>query len=177
MDKDELKAIVLEAFSDIEYPGDWCLKGSIEGEEPFLLEKAFKGKTDWRVLTSEFLDQAPDGFGSALSFFSDDAFRFYLPAYLISDIDGRLSRCDVIFHLTHGLDDISFNVRINPKRYGERTWLDYLRCKFSMFTPSQCCAISEYLVYMARSPQLSDNTKSKIAQALNRYWGPRCSEE
>lgn len=51
MDKDELKANISEAFSGIEYPGDWCLKGSTEGKEPFLLENEFKGKTDWRVLS------------------------------------------------------------------------------------------------------------------------------
>lgn len=176
MDKDELKTRISEAFSGTEYPGDWCLKGSTEGTEPFLLEKEFKGRTDWRVLTPEFLDQAPDGYGSALSFFSDEAFRFYLPAYLISDIDGKLEQCDVVYHLTHGLDDISGKVRINPKRYGERTWLDYVRYKFSMFTASQCCAISKHLAYKAESPQLSDNARAEIAEAREHYWEPRCRE-
>ena len=63
-----------------------------KAEEPYLLEEEFKGKTDWQLLDSEFIDQAPDGLASALSFFSDEAFRFYLPAYLIADIDGKLKK-------------------------------------------------------------------------------------
>jgi len=50
---------ILSAFNSVEYPGDLCLRRSGEGDEPFLLEQEFKGKTDWRVLEPEFLDQAP----------------------------------------------------------------------------------------------------------------------
>jgi len=39
---------------------------------------------------STFLDRSPGGLASALSMFSHEAFRFYLPAYLIADIDGKL---------------------------------------------------------------------------------------
>ena len=38
---------------------------SREGTEPGLLEEEFKGKTDWRTLDPSFIDQAPDGFGTA----------------------------------------------------------------------------------------------------------------
>lgn len=100
-----VKTAIRQAFATIEYPGDHQLRGSDEGDEPFLVERAFKGKTDWRSLDFEFVDQAPEGLASALSFFSDETFHFYLPAYLIADIDGRLRRSDPVFHLTHGLRD------------------------------------------------------------------------
>ncbi|HJS06410.1 MAG TPA: hypothetical protein VJ809_02090, partial [Pirellulales bacterium] len=72
-----VRAEIEQAFSAVAYPGDWCLKNSNEGTEPFFLEREFKGKSDWRNLDAAFLDQAPDGFGTALSFFSDEAFHFY----------------------------------------------------------------------------------------------------
>ena len=94
---DALKSQISDAFSHVEHPGDWCLRGSNEGDEPYLLEQEFKGKSDWRVLDPKFIDQAPDGFGTALSFFSDEAFHFYLPAYLLADIDGLLEQHDPVF--------------------------------------------------------------------------------
>ncbi len=39
-----LKALIREAFADVEYPGDWCLRDSDEGEEPALVEREFTGK-------------------------------------------------------------------------------------------------------------------------------------
>src|SRR5438034_1764090 len=106
-DKEQIKAHIYQAFARIEYPGDWCLRGSNEGDEPSLLEDEFRGKRDWQSLDPAFLDQAPDGFASALCFFSDEAFRFYLPAYLIADLDGLFQRVDPVYHLCHGLDDTS----------------------------------------------------------------------
>ena len=123
-DPELVKSQIRAAFADVPHPGDWCLRGSNEGDEPFLLEREFTGKTDWRVLDSAFIDQAPDGYGSALSFFSDEAFRFYLPAYLIADIDSKLERHDPVFHLTHGLTDSGKVERVNPLRYGDRTWFE-----------------------------------------------------
>ena len=71
MEKKELKSLISKAFAANEYPGDWCLKGSTEGDESYRVEAEFKGKKDWQALDSKFLDSAPDGLSSALSFFSD----------------------------------------------------------------------------------------------------------
>ena len=112
-DKETVKQQIRAAFTRVEYPGDWCLRGSNEGDEPLWVERDFKGKTDWRTLEPGFIDQSPDGLASALSFFSDEAFHFYLPAYLIADLDGNLERSDPVFHLTHGLGAASRRERIN----------------------------------------------------------------
>lgn len=69
----KLKAQIYGAFARGEYPGDWCLTNSREGFEPRLLDEEFKGKSDWRALDAGFIDQAPNGSGTALSFFSDEA--------------------------------------------------------------------------------------------------------
>jgi hypothetical protein len=115
---------IRDAFASVAYPGDWCLRVSNEGTEPFLLEREFKGKDNWATLDPGFIDRAPDGFANALSFFSDEALRFYLPAYLIADLAGQLRHTDLVFYLTHGLDSASRGKRVNPQRYGERTWFD-----------------------------------------------------
>ncbi len=65
-----------QAFSQVEYPGDENLTDSTYGEEPEALINEFQGRTDWTTLTPKFLDQAPDGWGSALSFFSAAALQF-----------------------------------------------------------------------------------------------------
>lgn len=173
MNRDSLKSEIAQAFSNVVYPGDWCLKGGTEGEEPFLLEKEFKGKTDWKVLSPEFLDRAPDGYGSALSFFSDEAFRFYLPAYLIADIDGNLYACDVVFYLSSGLaEGPGGSAILNPKRYGDRTWWDYATFRFSVFSREQCRVISEYLKFKMES---SDSDNSAMKKVLENYWSPRAN--
>ena len=161
------------AFADVDYPGDWCLVNSLEGEEPALLEREFKGRDDWRVLDAAFLDQAPDGYGSALSFFSDEAFHFYLPAYLIADLAGQLEHADPLFHLTHGLDRSSRGKKINPLRYGERTWADYARYRFSMFNARECAAIAAYLRSRRDKGDLTSMETEIIDQALERYWDAR----
>src|SRR6267154_614984 len=77
---------ILTAFGDSEYPGDNFLCGSVDGCEPYAETSAFKGKIEWRTLDSGMLD----AHSSALSFFSEAAFRFFLPAYLIADLRGEL---------------------------------------------------------------------------------------
>ena len=165
---DTVKQQIHDAFGDVKYPGDWCLRGSNEGDEPYLLENEFKGKTDWKTLDAKFIDQAPDGYGSALSFFSDEAFRFYLPAYLIADIDDLLEQSDPVFHLCHGLDGQSKSERVNPQRYGDRTWFDEATHRFSMFSPVQCAAIGAYL-RLKRDAGMDFEAES-INQALATFW-------
>src|SRR5947209_3726189 len=132
-----LKADIEDAFAAVEFPGDWCLINSREGSEPALLEQEFKGRNDRKALSPEFIDRAPGGFGTALSFFSDEAFHFYLPAYLLADLDGQLNQADPVFALTHGLDGASRGQKINPRRYGNRTWFDHARHKFAMFNAGE----------------------------------------
>lgn len=162
---------IRSAFATGEYPGDWCLVGSHEGSESAALAEAFKGKIDRYSLDPKFLDSAPKSLGSALSFFSDEAFRFYLPAYMIADISGKLENCDLVFHLTHGLDDKSSGKRINPRRFGQRTWLDHARYKFSIFTHEESSAIVAYLRFKQKGSIYGEG--NKIDEALKNYWNSK----
>ena len=171
-DKEALKQLIRDAFADVKYPGDWCLKDSNEGFEPFLVEQEFAGKDEWQSLPASFLDNAPDGLASALSFFSDEAFRFYLPAYLIADVDEQFERVSPDFYLTHGLESSTRGKRINFLRYGFQTWWDEACRKFSMFTQPQAVAITAYLQYKLHR---GDGLDEDIEQALEHYWLKRAS--
>lgn len=170
VDRERVKALIVQAFSGLERPGHWALRGSSEGEEPNLVEQAFADKDDWRTIDPEFLDKAPDGFASALSFFSDEAFRYFLPAYLVADLDDRLELVDPVFHLTHGLEDGMRQKPIDPRRFGDRTWLDALTYRFSVFTAVEAKAILAYLEFRAQGDEFD---RERISQAIAHYWGAR----
>jgi hypothetical protein len=165
----DLEDQISAAFATVPPPPVWSLANSREGNEPLLVERDFRDKTDWRVLSPEFLDSAPDGYASALSFFSDEALRFYLPAYLIADLRGQLNRADVLFHLTHGLDDESRSKLLNPLRYGNRTWFDAISHRLSIFDAAQAAAIVRYLEHKIDVAELELERRS-ARQALDNYW-------
>lgn len=166
-DGERLKALITTAFAAVERPGDWALVDSLEGEEPGLLVRESSGKGEWRDLDGAFLDQAPAGFASALSFFSDEAYRYFLPAYLIADLDGELDRVDPVVGLTRGLDDTAGDQKVNPRRYGDRTWEDAARHRLSVFTRDEARAILAYLEWRAEQDEIE---RGRIQQAIKNYW-------
>lgn len=162
-----LKEKIRQAFSDVKYPGDFNLVSGNEGDEPGLVQDEFKGKSDWEKLAPEFIDQAPDGLSSALNFFSDEAFRFYLPAYLVADIDDQLDSVNPVFHLCYGLTDKDRKEEVNPKRYGDETWGEVEQKKFAIFNTAQKAALVEYLQFKAQKDEVQ---RDEIQQALRNYW-------
>ena len=171
--REALKHHILQAFSATPPPDPSALRGSDEGEEPYLLEEDFQDVPDWRSLNTAFLDQSPDGFGSALSFFSAEAFRYYLPAYLLADVDEVLRQADPLFHLWHGLDDAKRDVPVNELRYGDWTWFDAVSGRLAGFTSGEAEAIVAYLRYKADQDEFS---RPRIEEALRNYWLPRLGE-
>ena len=125
-----------------------------------------------------------DEHANALSFFSEADFRFFLPAYLISDLRGQLQTADPMFHLTHGFSDWStevpagdrtFAVRhggtafMNPRRYGAMTSYDYARYRLSVFTREEADAIAAYLTFKRDcDPDVID--RAAIDSALETFW-------
>lgn len=172
---------VREAFGRSRYPGDAFLQGTFEGCEPYEEVNAFKGRTDWSDLDPEFLD----GHYSALSFFSEAGFRFFLPAYLTADLKGKLLTADPVFHLTNGFTDRSLEERkygnvfvhrwgksvlINPRRYGGATWEDYARYRLSVFTREEAGAIVTYLRWRREADSEAGLETGLIDGALDRFW-------
>jgi hypothetical protein len=168
------------AFADNAFPGARFLQGSFEGCEPYDEVGPFEKREDWRGIEARFLD----GHASALSFFSEAGFRFFLPAYLISDLRNQLYTADPLFHLTHGFSDWTTEVPagdrtltikhgrsafINPRRYGAMTSCDYARYRLSIFTREEAGAIIAYLEFKRDAdPDVID--KQAIDAALDSFW-------
>lgn len=162
---------ILAAWSKLDPP--FRIVTSNEGEEPDLLDKEFSHRPRIDNVKSDFLDQAPDGYGSALSFFADEAFRYYIAAYMVAELTDGLEQSDVVFALTFGLDDSSYSEKVNPLRFGEQRWIDHSTSKFSMFDSAQLSSIIAFLENRSRVDEFS---APSINQALNRYWRPRLKE-
>ena len=179
--------IVLEAiasaFGPTPYPGDAFLLGSREGDEPFEEVEPFRGKRRWQEIPPDFLDAHP----AALSFFSEGALRFFLPAYLVADLNDRLRIADPVTSLIHAFSDVEVTVAkgertftihsgqsalLNPQRYGAMTLFDYARCRFSVFTREEAGAIVAYLRYQRAQEDL-EQMRDQIDAALGRFWVER----
>jgi hypothetical protein len=172
--RDQLKRLIRDAFASTPAPDPRHLRGSDEGDEPFLLEKEFRHVPDWRDLAPSFLDLAPAGYATALCFFSPEAFRYYLPAYLLADLDEAiLHGGDPAFHLWHGLNDEKRGEAVNPRRYGGWTWFEAVSERFAAFTSAEIAAIVAYLQDKAEREEYQ---QPQIEQALRNYWLPRLDE-
>jgi len=183
MTTDEVIHAIERVFGANEYPGDAWLQGSREGEEPFEACGAFVGQTDWRALTPALLDQHY----VVLSFFSEAGFRFFIPAFLISDLRDQLQTADPVFHLVGGFSDFSVTHRIggrefvvrsgstqfiNPRRYGASRFIDYARQRLSVFCREEAAAIVSYLEHVLIVPS-RDTDKRSIEAGLKDYWHDR----
>ena len=101
LDRQRVIERIRQTFHDTEHPGDVFLQGSHEGCEPGESVAPFMGIADWSQLDPAILDASY----TALSFFSEGGFRYFLPAYLIADLEERLQTADPVFHLTNGFSD------------------------------------------------------------------------
>ncbi|MCB0211385.1 MAG: hypothetical protein KDJ52_18750 [Anaerolineae bacterium] len=183
-EQDAVIQTVHDAFSDSVYPGDAFLQGSFEGDEPDAVIVPFKGKTDWQQVDPKLLDQ----YSEALSFFSQAGLRFFLPAYLIADVQELLQTADPLFTLTHGFYDLAVEVPtrlgivvrktgksafVNPQRYGASTFYDYARWRLSVFTREEAQAIVAYLRY--KKAVAAPLYNEAVDAALAEFWLDRAA--
>ncbi len=176
---------IREAFRETDRPGDAFLQGSHEGCEPGESVAPFIGVTDWSQPDPMVLDANYN----ALSFFSEGGFRYFLPAYLIADLEERLQTADPVFHLTNGFSDkvvkipagqrisektMGKSAFVNPRRYGAMTWHDHARCQLSAFTREEACAIVAYLEYK-RDVDPHGLSAEEINAALDSFWRDRAA--
>lgn len=164
---DALIEQIQTAFADVEYPGDDDLTGSTVGEEPAALKEEFRGKRDRSKLDADFLNHAPDGWGTALSYFSDNALRFYLPLYLVADMRGELwGPNDPSVTLCASLTPDGEKQNIS-KKWGGGTMGEHARRTYAKFNAEQVSAVVAYLRWKLDVEGGSDMT---IEQALENYW-------
>ena len=170
-------AVVADAFAATTRPPDPFLVGSRDGCEPAESVAPFHGK-DWRELPADLLDANY----TALSFFSEGGFRYFLPAYLVADVRRQLRTANPAFHLTHGLHGFSHtrmvggeswtrhyggDVLLNPRRYGAITSRDHARFRLSVFSREASGAIVAYLRWRAAD---DEDERTAIATALETFW-------
>jgi hypothetical protein len=183
--KEQIIEHIRQAFCDTEHPGDGFLQGSHEGCEPGESVAPFMGVADWSQLAPAILDANYD----ALSFLSEGGFRYFLPAYLIADLEELLRTADPVFHLTNGFFNkvvkipagkriyektIGKSVFVNPHRYGAMTWHDHARCRVSVFTREEAGAIVAYLEYKRDADPHGLNAE-EINAALDSFWRGRAA--
>lgn len=184
-DKQRVIEHIRQAFRDTGRPADTFLQGSHEGCEPGEAVAPFIGVADWAQLDPAVLDAQY----TALSFFSEGGFRYFLPAYLIADLQDRLQTADPVFHLTNGFADKVVNLPagariyrktigksafVNPQRYGAMTWHDHARCQLSVFTREEAGAIVAYLEYK-RDADPHGPSADDITAALDGFWRDRAA--
>jgi hypothetical protein len=182
--RDDVVAEIRQAFAATPSPGPF-LVGSREGSEPDEIIRAFAAFTQW----TEPDAATPDRHYDVLSFFSEGGFRFFLPAYLIADLEGRLETADPIFYLTHGFSDqtvrlpfgqktfertIGGTVLLNPRRYGAITFHDHARFRLSVFSREEARAIVAYLLYK-READPDGLDRDQITAALEAFWLDRAA--
>jgi hypothetical protein len=173
-------------FARTHHPGGAFLVGSREGCEPEEVCGPFRAYTDWRALDATFLDASHP----ALSFFSEGAFRFFLPAYLVADVEDKLSTADPMPHLIGPFFDgevtvtdaaepahpivrrFGGSVLLNPRRYGAALFRDYGRYRLSVFCREEACAIVDYLRFKQRSDTMYT---TQIQAALDAFWVERAA--
>lgn len=154
----DLEAQIKRAFALAPPPRRGHVVNSKLGHEPVMVEADFAGLSSASALQNpEWLDRSPDGFATALCFFSHEAFRYFLPAYMIADLRDQLKQTSVEFHLTFGLTDDS------------RSSFDYVCERFAKFTREEAQAVVAYLQWKrAREPW-----DTSFDEALKNYWEAR----
>jgi hypothetical protein len=171
---DALVQAIRTGFAGSTYPGDAFLQGSFDGCEPYDEVGPFIGITDWTTLEPAFLDARY----CALSFFSEGAFRFFIPAYLVADVRQQLATADPAFHLTHGLGDEeqrgNRSTLFNPRRYGAMTWYDYARYRLSVFAREEASSIQAYLAWKRDRSEFPHERRA-IDAALETFWRDRAA--
>lgn len=183
MSRESAIAGVRAGFARTPHPGDAFLQGSSEGSEPSEVAQAFSGVADWADIDATTLDTQY----TALSFLSEGGFRFFMPAFLVADLEGRLQTADPVFELTHGFLDtvipiptksgthlkrIGSSAFVNPRRYGAMTWHDYARSRLSVFSREEAAAIVGYLEHRKDVDDDGIDTPA-IEAALASFWRER----
>lgn len=113
---------VAEAFADTPYPSSPLATG-YEGME---YDEAFRN-TKWAMLHPELLSVHY----ASLSFFTGEAFRYFVPAFMTADLYGKQGNYDLSFHFSYTFENGDYD--------------DHIKQKFSLFNKPERAAVHAYL--------------------------------
>lgn len=154
-EKIRLRADIRETFSSIAYPGNDNIVPYPDGYEYNDVYKAFKS-VNWQEVNWEWLKMhysAPTG--DALLFMTPEAYRYYLPAYLLITIDSY-EECDVLSdYIIYGL---------TAQRYEKYTPEDFQE-RIAPLTDEAKSVIAKFLLYIYETYSNKD-----ALTAYNGYW-------
>jgi len=144
MKREESLREITEAFADIPYPGDDRMianpEHARECPECSAVASVFRGR-NWRELTPEFVSSQ----GSDIGFLSPDAFRYFLPAYLVAGIDD--------FTIASVVLGVGYLTRPEPEDCDDRFMtfeerIQYFNERISGISKRQARAIVSFLEYI-----------------------------
>lgn len=149
---------IRDAFRVAAYPGDSNIVYDLRYPDCREIAAAFKGK-HWGDVPLELLL----GSHESLSFFTDEAFRFYLPAYLLAAIE-RYEDADIIPLY------VLFSLRPSRKGEEEARFL----ARMEGFSTVQREAIRSFLRFMAHAHAAdfpsNDLTRDEPSLLLEQFW-------
>lgn len=155
-----LKDEISEAFKDVPYPGDDNIATTKRDEQLEHLAE-FKGK-HWKELTFEFL--VPRHW-SSMHFMTLEAYRFYLPAFLMISAEFYYES-DVLVEYT--LRDLVLPLEKESESSLRREFVE----RFGSMTAQQKRAIRLFLEFI-RDAYPHDPIYNDHNIALERYWGDK----
>ena len=165
VDPNSVIAAIACAWRDARQPdkGDILPPNIIGDEEQMGVKRDFQSKS-WSELDAKFIDQSPDGAGSALCFMSNEALRYYISAYLIADVRGQLHQAVPFYRLIDGFDGAAYGQRSpDIDKDAARVWRG--------LDPKQVDAVVLYLRWKQADKYDGDQANA----ALELYWLPRAN--
>jgi hypothetical protein len=166
LDAETLCSHIQESFGSMPYPGDEQIVTGENSEDQKIL-RLLKG-LHWRDVPLETLDHLR----SDLTFMSPEAFRFYLPAFMIYSIVD-FDRADVAVDRVIANLTLLFASDIWSKpshaEEDERWWRNWFFERVSGFDVLQAKVIREFLEYM-RDVNGERFLNQEPQTALDRYW-------
>jgi hypothetical protein len=174
------------AFGETAYPGDDNIVYDNTGDhlECNEIKESFAGKK-WQEITFDIIRDNE----SALSFFSDTGFSYYLPVYLIECIE-HYEQYDVladtiVYHLTlpietdfqitadylakKSIPEIDIHSHLTSALANSNQQIHNFIKRMSLFNKSQGKAINQFLLYL-ESIKSIDFPDNKPIIASIRYW-------
>ena len=149
-ERDALRAKIVEAFHGVSLEGGIGLRqadgiDSRKSEDVCRLLREGDEKDDWSQIPQDDLDR----YSGSLAFLDPDGMRFYLPAFLLADIDSDQ------FDLLSRFIDLS----------------DHSKRQFSHLSLQQRSVVADYLRYVQDQPGHWLYVH-KIDYALESFWDP-----
>jgi hypothetical protein len=165
----ELVAQIERAFADVAYPGDdGICKGVTDearrlGTEEANIEAVFRGR-HWRDVPVENLSL----YSATLSFLTPEAYRFYLPAYMLAVI--RLAPEAIKRFPRSG--DIEGSLLFSLEPATDHTALqDFVHERIDPLTSEQKAAVREFIHWLYRKRLQDGGEYLDDLLSLLAYWG------